>query len=54
MGLQNIKVSAQQLLKLIPENMFSKLATITKVDYCAKVLQGERVFYLLLYGFFHS
>ncbi|MDD2192624.1 MAG: IS4 family transposase [Bacteroidales bacterium] len=54
MGLQNIKVSAQQLLKLIPENMFSKLATITKVDYCAKVLQGERVFYLLLYGFLHS
>lgn len=54
MGLKNIKVNAQQLLKLIPENMLTKLAINTKVDYCSKVLQGERMFYLLLYAFLHS
>lgn len=44
------KVSIQKILELIPENLLSRLAKDTKVDYCAKVLYGERIFNLLLYG----
>lgn len=44
------KVSIQKILELIPENLLGRLAKDTKVDYCAKVLYGERMFNLLLYG----
>lgn len=44
------KTNIQQILRLIPDNLLSKLAINSKVDYCAKVLQGERIFYLLLYS----
>jgi len=44
------KVSVEELLKLIPDEEISILAKDTKVDYCAKVLYGRSVFYLLLYG----
>lgn len=44
------KISIQKILELIPEDLLSRLAKDTKVDYCAKVLYGERMFNLLLYG----
>jgi hypothetical protein len=44
------KVNIQKVLGLIPEDLLSKLAIDTKVDYCSKVLYGERIFNLLLYG----
>ncbi len=49
MSLKN-KISVGELLKLIPDDRISALAKDTKVDYCAKVLYGRSVFYLLLYG----
>lgn len=48
------KTNIQQILRLIPDELLSKLALNTKVDYCAKVLQGERLFYLLLYAILRS
>jgi transposase len=48
------KANIQQILRLIPDELLSKLALNTKVDYCAKVLQGERLFYLLLYAILRS
>jgi transposase len=48
------KTNIQQILRLIPDNLLSKLALNTKVDYCAKILQGERLFYLLLYAILRS
>jgi len=48
------KTNIQQILRLIPDELLSKLALNTKVDYCAKVLQGERLFYLLLYAIIRS
>ena len=36
---------------MIPDEELAKLAKNTKVDYCAKVLTGERMFYLLVYTF---
>ena len=44
------KINVQKILALIPENLLSKLSADTKIDYCAKVLQGQRIFNLLLYG----
>ncbi|ASB48833.1 IS4 family transposase [Alkalitalea saponilacus] len=44
------KVRIQKILELIPEDLLFRLAKDTKVDYCAKVLFGERIFNLLLYG----
>jgi hypothetical protein len=35
---------------LIPDDLLSTLSKDTKVDYCAKVLYGQRMFNLLLYG----
>jgi hypothetical protein len=48
------KTNIQQILRLIPDKLLSKLALNTKVDYCAKILQGERLFYLLLYAILRS
>ncbi len=44
------KISIQKILGLIPEDLLSTLSKDTKVDYCAKVLYGQRIFNLLLYG----
>lgn len=40
----------QDVLGLIPQNLISNLSKETKVDHYAKVLSGERMFNLLLYG----
>lgn len=44
------KINIQKILGLIPDDLLSKLAQDTKVDYCSKVLYGQRIFNLLLYG----
>ena len=44
------KINIQKILNLIPEDLISTLSKDTKVDYCAKVLYGQRIFNLLLYG----
>jgi len=44
------KINIQKVLSLIPENLLSRLSKDTKVDYCSKVLYGQRIFNLLLYG----
>jgi transposase len=44
------KISVADLLRVIPDEQLSRLAGETKVDYCAKVLYGRSVFYLLLYA----
>ena len=44
------KINVQKIMGLIPDNLLSTLSKDTKVDYCAKVLYGERIFNLLLYG----
>lgn len=51
MQLDKLKVSAPSVLRMIPDELLAKLAEDTKVDYCAKVLKGERLFYLLVYAF---
>lgn len=45
------KVRAIDILRMIPCEELAKLSLSTKVDYCAKALSGERVFYLLVYAF---
>ena len=44
------KINIQKILGLIPDDLLSTLSKDTKVDYCAKVLYGQRIFNLLLYG----
>src|ERR1035437_6891124 len=44
------KINIQKILGLIPDDLLSSLSKDTKVDYCAKVLYGQRIFNLLLYG----
>ena len=44
------KVSANDLLEVIPDALLSHLSQHTKVDHYAKVLHGKKMFYLLLYG----
>ncbi|MDO9559510.1 MAG: IS4 family transposase [Syntrophales bacterium] len=44
------KINIQKILGLVPEDLLSTLSKDTKVDYCAKVLYGQRMFNLLLYG----
>lgn len=44
------KINIQKVLSLIPEDLLASLSRDTKVDYCAKVLFGQRIFNLLLYG----
>lgn len=51
MQLDKLKVSAPEILRMIPDADLARLAGETKVDYCAKVLKGERLFYLLVYSF---
>lgn len=51
MQLHKLKVHAPEVIRMIPDEELAKLAKDTKVDYCAKVLTGERMFYLLVYAF---
>ena len=44
------KINIQKILGLVPDDLLSTLSKDTKVDYCAKVLYGHRIFNLLLYG----
>lgn len=44
------KVTANQLMGVIPESLISHLSDTTDVDYYTKVLHGKKMFYLLLYG----
>jgi len=44
------KINIQKILGLVPDDLLSTLSKDTKVDYCAKVLYGQRIFNLLLYG----
>ena len=46
--MSKIKVHAWDILRMIPDE---EIAKDTKVDYCAKVLTGERLFYLLVFAF---
>lgn len=46
----NHKVKLGELLKIIPEELFSQVAQSTQVDYYTKVLSGKVLFYLLLYA----
>jgi len=43
-------VTVKQLLGFIPEALIANLSLTTKIDHYAKVLQGNKLFYLLLYG----
>ena len=51
MQLHKLKAHAWDVIRMIPDEELAKLAKDTKVDYCAKVLTGERMFYLLVYAF---
>lgn len=44
------KIQVNQLLKVIPEGLLANLSSSTKVDHYTKVLHGNKMFYLLLYG----
>jgi hypothetical protein len=44
------KINVQKVMGLIPDDLLSNLSKDTNVDYCAKVLYGQRIFNLLLYG----
>ncbi|HEY9000299.1 MAG TPA: IS4 family transposase [Mucilaginibacter sp.] len=43
-------ITAKQLLGFIPEALIANLSQTTKIDHYAKVLHGNKLFYLLLYG----
>jgi len=43
-------VELAELFKVIPEELFSKIAKDTQVDHYTKVLYGKVLFYLLLYA----
>ncbi|WP_286859443.1 MULTISPECIES: IS4 family transposase [Sphingobacterium] len=47
---KNHNVTVKQLLGFIPEALLSNLSLNTRIDHYAKVLQGNKLFYLLLYG----
>ena len=44
------KINIQKIIGLVPDDLLATLSKDTKVDYCAKVLYGQRIFNLLLYG----
>lgn len=43
-------ITAKHLLGFIPGVLIANLSLTTKIDHYAKVLQGKKMFYLLLYG----
>lgn len=44
------KVGVNDLLQVIPESLMANLSLTTQVDHYAKVLHGQKLFYLLMYG----
>ena len=44
------KIGANHLLGVIPESLLANLSATTKVDHYSKVLHGNKMFYLLMYG----
>lgn len=44
------RIGVAQLIKFIPDALLANLSTKTNVDYYSKVLHGQKMFYLLLYG----
>ncbi len=48
------KVTASEILNVIPEALLSHLSETTKVDHYSKVLHGKKMFYLLLYGLLNN
>jgi hypothetical protein len=48
------KLSAKELLELIPDEEFGGIIEDTKIDFQVKKLFGKRFFYLLLYGLLES
>jgi transposase len=48
------KIKVEDLLNVIPEALMSHLSQTTSVDYYSKVLQGKKMFYLLMYGILES
>lgn len=50
MALFNHKIGINDIIREIPELELTRLARESNVDYCAKILTGKLVFYLLLYG----
>ena len=48
--MKDVKVHAKDILRMIPDEELAKLSCSTKVDYCAKVLSGEQMFYLLVFA----
>jgi hypothetical protein len=47
---RNHDITVKQLLGFIPEALIANLSLTTKIDHYAKVLHGNKLFYLLLYG----
>ncbi len=43
-------ITVKQLLGFIPEALIANLSQTTRIDHYAKVLHGNKLFYLLLYG----
>lgn len=50
MHLSELKYHAADLVRMLPEQTLARMAATTKVDRYAKVLQGVRLFNLLLYA----
>ena len=44
------KIGVNDLMAVVPDEILANLSQTTKVDHYAKVLQGKKMFYLLLYG----
>lgn len=52
--MESNKISAQELLRYIPDKLLVELSYYTNVDYQVKKLYGRNVFYLLLFGLLES
>ena len=48
------KISVEDIINQIPDDLIRKLSTVTNVDFQVKKLYGRSVFYLLLYGILDS
>ncbi len=44
------KIGVNDLLQVLPESLLENLSSATKVDHYTKVLHGQKLFYLLMYG----
>jgi hypothetical protein len=53
-NLDSNKITAKELLSVIPDELLSHLAQSSTVDYQVKKLYGKSMFYLLLYGLLES